>query len=120
MMLKPYRYMNKDKKIKIFFEEEDGAVKQYITPQGQTLKAYAKQLSASQRNSAEGVKDGSSYEFVIQKRNISEDMLIEFDKGFGMKTYNIDAIDFLEFLNGEMYIRASEVNTKEYDEIRWA
>lgn len=118
-MLEPYRYMNKRHKIKIFFEEENGTVKHYISETNKSFKAFAKQLSASQRNSADGVKDGSSYEFVIQKRNISEDMLIEFDKGFGTKTYNIDAIDFLEFLNGEIYIRASEVNTKEYDEIRW-
>lgn len=118
-MLKKLQYPIKPHKLKIFYEDEDGTVKQYIQPNGKYIKAYARQLSGNEQAALDGVQNSSSYEFVIMKRDIDYDMYIEFDKGFGEKTYEINFIDMREFYKAEITIRGSEINTKEYAETRW-
>ena len=121
-MLKQYRYPVKPHRIKIYYEEEIGEdyIKQYIIPEGRTIKAYARQLSANEQNSADGVQDSSFYEFVINKRNVKVDMFIEFNRGYGEETFEISATDFMEFFKGEIILRASKVTAKEHSETRWA
>lgn len=117
--LKKLQYPLKPHKLKIFYEDEDGTVKQYIMPNGKFIKAYARQLSGTEQASANAVQDSSSYEFVIMKRNLNYDMYIEVNLGYGEKTYEINFIDGREFYNAEITIRAGEVNTKEFVETRW-
>ena len=121
-MLKQYRYPNKPHRIKIYYEEEIGEdyIKQYIIPEGKYIRAYARQLSASEQASADGVQDSSFYEFVINKRDIKVDMFIEFNRGYGEQTFQIKAVDFMEFFKGEIALRAEESPPKEYIETRWA
>lgn len=121
-MLKPFRYPTKPHRIRIFYEipSPEGPIKQYIIPNGKYIKAYARQLSSSEQINANALQNASDYEFTIMKREVEQDMLLEFDKGFGIKTYQIGLPDFLEFFKSEISFRASEIATKDYIETRWA
>lgn len=109
----------KDKKIKIFREiqTEWGVTKKYIHPLGSSLKAYVRQLSATEQNTSNGIQDGSAIEFVINNRQIKTDMYVEF-KG---KTYQMGPPDNFEFYKTEVKFIAYEVNTKDdYLEVEWS
>ena len=73
--------------------------------------------------SLDAIQDSSGYEFVIMKRDLNYDMFIEFDKGYGEKTYEINFIDgkcrqldidVFEFINSgeKTYKSIQEVSKK--------
>lgn len=106
----------KDKMIKIYYEEEteiDGSIKHYIHPINVNLKAYVRQLSAYEQNTAAALQDKSEIEFTINKRLVKPDMLVEF-KG---KTYKMSSPDNFEFYNTETKFRAYEIVPRKYDKI---
>lgn len=111
----------KDKQIRVFqeIESEAGTIKRYIHPAGTYLKAYVRQLSANEQNTANAVQDASDIEFVINKRQIKPDMFVEFFDGFETKTYQVGSRDNFEFYNTEIKFRAYLVNQKSYIETRW-
>jgi len=101
----------KDKRIKIYYEVQRGQLKRYIHPPSEYLKAYVRQLSAYEQNMDDAIQDGSEIEFVINPRQVSVDMYIEF---LG-DTYQITSVDRYEFYtNNELKIRARKVSPKEY------
>lgn len=120
--LKRSRHPIKPHSIRIYKEVDTktGYVREYIIPEGKFIKAYARQLSANELHSSDAIHDGSEYEFTIWKREVSADMYVEFDNGFGTKVYQISSPDLLEFFESEISFRASEVTPKEYVETRWA
>lgn len=83
--------------------------------EGLDIKAYVRQLSANERNTAKAIQDDSSIEVVINKRKLVQDMYMEF-KG---TTYQIGAIDAFEFESTEIKFRAKEVVPVEYDTIEY-
>lgn len=107
-----YKYRIKDKKIKIYFEQETeaGTIKHYIHPENVSLNAYVRQLSASEQNAANALQDRSDIEFVINKREIKPDMFVEF-KG---KTYQMSSPDNYMFYETEVKFRAFEISNKHY------
>jgi SPP1 family predicted phage head-tail adaptor len=117
-MLKKFLNIAKTRNIKIFKEiEENGkSIKQYIHPYFTSIKAYVRQLSANEMASANAIQDASDIEFTIHKRNIDIGMFVEFND----KIYQINAVDFREFLNADITFRAMQVNRKNYQEIRWS
>jgi hypothetical protein len=100
-------------------QSDFGFIKQYIHPIDTSIKAYARQLSANEQMSSDAVRNASEYEFTIWKREIKEDMYIEFDNGFGTKVYQIGSPDLFEFFRSEIKFRATEVTPKTYIETRW-
>ena len=109
----------KDKKIKIFMEvpSEFGVTKKYIHPEGTSLNAYIRQLSATEQNTANAIQDGSAIEFVINNRKIKTDMHVEF-KG---KTYQMGPPDNFEFYKTEVKFIAYEVNPRDdYIATEWS
>lgn len=118
MFLKKTLQTLKNRNIKIFKEvrENGKSIKQYIHPYFTSIKAYVRQLSANEMATANAIQDASDIEFVINKRDINVGMFVEFQN----KTYQINAVDFREFLNGDITFRAMQVNRKNYDEIRWS
>jgi hypothetical protein len=114
-----FKYPIKDKIIKLFSEVEtmthDGVelIKVYHHPHGHGIKAYARQLSNSERQSAKALQDDSTIEFVIGKRHIAQDMYVEFKD----KVYRIGPTDSFEFYDTEVKFRAQEVNLNAYDHV---
>jgi len=117
-MLRKFSYPNKNRKILIFkeIETKTGVIKQYIHPEGTSIKAYVRQLSGNEQNSLEGVQNASVIEFVINQRKVEMDMFIEFQD----KVYGIDGDDDGEFYNTEIKLRGYPVNKKTYTDIRWS
>ena len=114
-----YKYPIKDKHIRIYTEHElDGvAVKTYKHPEGTTICAYARQVRASEGNFDNSIQNSSIVEFVINKRNIQQDMFVEFlEDG---KTYQIGPPDCFLFYNTEIKFQAKEVTPKTYDAIEY-
>lgn len=109
----------KDKRIRIFYEvgSENGTKKVYIHRKNTKLKAYVRQLSASEMSSLNAVQDVSDLQFIINyRKGVQIDMFIEY-RG---KTYQINAIDNFEFDVGkDIKVRANEVNERPYDEVEW-
>jgi len=120
--LKRSRHPIKPHSIRIYKEEDTktGYVRVYIIPEGKFIKAYARQLSSSELISSDAIQNGSEYEFTIWKREISADMYVEFDNGFGTKIYQMGSPDLFEFFDSEITFRGNEVVPKEYVETRWA
>lgn len=117
-MLQPYQFPNKPHRIKVYsiFENEDGTnEKHYIHPENVKLKAYGRTQSTGKSNNDEGVQNASIYLFTINKRQITNTMEIEFDKGYGVETYQIEGIDYLDFFKSEMTIRASVITPREFE-----
>ena len=110
------RYIKKQK-IRIFQEidQKPDPIKQYIHAEDTYLKAYARQLTASETASLNAIQDTGYIEFVINKRAVIQDMFIEF-KG---KTYQISSVDPFDFETPEIKLQAYEVNTKSYIDVRW-
>ncbi|MCU7522506.1 MAG: phage head closure protein [Ignavibacteria bacterium] len=106
------RILVKDKLIKIFslyqrknLDNETITIKHYHHPQNQSLKAYVRNLSASEQFASNANKDNSTIQFTINHRNISNDMYVE----FAGKTYAITAPDKYEFYNTDIKFMAKEV-----------
>lgn len=119
-MLKPYQFPNKPHRIKIYsiFENTDGTnEKHYIHPDGKKnrLKAYARTQSTGKSNNDDGVQNASIYLFTINKREITNTMYIEFDKGYGIETYQIEGIDYLDFFKSEITLRATVITPREFE-----
>lgn len=83
--------------------------------EGLDIRAYVRQLSANERNTAKAIQDDSSIEVAINKRKIVQDMCMEFNGD----TYQIGAIDAFEFEGTEIKFRAKEVVPVEYDTIEY-
>lgn len=112
------RQQIKDKQIKIFQElhQEDGIIKRYIHPEGTTLHAYVRQLSATEQNAFNAIQDGSALEFTINPRDIRPDMFVEF-KG---KVYQMGPADRFEFYKRDIKFIAYEVTQRDdYLAIEW-
>lgn len=117
MKIKP-----KNHKIRIFQEIEmhNGTIKKYIHKKNTFLKADVRQLSSNEQAVAGAIHDSSDIEFIINRRNISVDMFVEF-KRFGVeRVYQISGVDNFKFFNTDISFRAYEVNPKNYIEVRWA
>ncbi|MDA3781200.1 MAG: head-tail adaptor protein [Bacteroidales bacterium] len=116
-MLKHYSYANKTKRIKIYKEVEksDGIIKEYIHPHDVMIKAYVRQLSGNEQNTLDSIQNRADIEFVINARDISIDMFVEFKD----KVYAIDGDDNLEFDGTEMHLRGYPITPKTYIETRW-
>jgi SPP1 family predicted phage head-tail adaptor len=69
------------------------------------IKAYVRQLSASEIVNAKAMQDDSTLEIVINKRRISQDMYIDFKGG----SYQVGAIDNFDFIQPEIKFRAKPV-----------
>ncbi len=104
--------------IRIFFEDTvDGeTVKHYIHDTDTYLKAYVRQLSATEQTLGGGVQDQSVVRFVINHRDVEVDMFVEF-KG---RTYQITGVDRFEFRLTDIVFDATGVATKTYDSVIWA
>jgi SPP1 family predicted phage head-tail adaptor len=104
--------------IRIFQEidQKPDPIKQYIHKTDTTLKAYARQLTASETSSLNALQDAGYVEFVINKRKVLIDMFIEF-KG---RTYQISAVDPFDFISPEIKIQAYEVIAKQFVDVRWS
>lgn len=83
--------------------------------EGLDVRAYVRQLSANERNTAKAIQDDSSIEVAINKRKIVQDMYMEFNG----KTYQIGAVDAFEFEGTEIKFRAKESVPVEYDTIEY-
>lgn len=117
-MLKPYQFPNKPHRIKIYFivENTDGTnEKHYIHPSNVKLKAYARTQSTGKSNNDDGVQNANIYLFTINKRAINNTHYIEFDKGYGVETYQIEGIDYLDFFKSEITIRSSVITPRDFD-----
>lgn len=117
-MLKPYQHPNKPHRIRVYkvLEDTDGSnIKQYIHPEGVKLKAYARTQSTGKSNNDDGVQNANIYLFTINKREIVNTMFIEFDKGYGVETYQIEGIDYLDFFKSEITIRATVITPSEFE-----
>src|SRR5690554_2498510 len=114
-MLKKFINLAKFRDIKIYRELKEGKIKEYIHPEGTTIKAHVRQLSANEMATANAFQDASDVQFTIHKRNIDVGMFVEFNN----QTYQITGVDFREFLKTDITFRATHVNKKTYEEIRW-
>jgi len=108
---------HKRHRIRIFQEidQKPDPIKQYIHAQDTYLKAHARQLTASDTSSLNALQDSGYIEFVINKRNVKQDMFIEFDG----KTLQISSVDPFDFETPELKLQAYEVNAKSYVDVRW-
>ena len=108
----------KDKRIRIFYEldQPEGPVKIYIHPENTVLKAYVRQLSATEQTAANSVRDGSAVQFTINNREIKTDMYVEFNG----KTYQMGPPDMFEFYKTDIKFVAFEVSPKDYGLIEWS
>lgn len=115
-----YKYPNKDKFIKIYKLSKkrvrnEGRIsivvqKEYLHPADQSLRAYIRQLSSTERFSSGGHVDSRDYEVVINWRNgITVDCLIEY-QGTILK---IDGVDGYELKKAELKLRAHEQSPDE-------
>jgi SPP1 family predicted phage head-tail adaptor len=116
--LQDYSYPDKHRNILIFksIDTKLGAVKEYIHPQGTVLKAYARQLSSNEQHQEEATQDWATIEFVINYREISVDMFIEYDGN----VYSINSKDGLGLYKTELKLQAHPVPGKKYIETRWS
>ena len=105
-----YQY-NKNHKIKIFYEINNATTKKYIHPLNSHIKAYVRELSASERNEFNAVSELSDIECVINKRKIDVNMFLEF-KG---NTYQIISQDSFDFETPEIKIRATQITPLPYE-----
>lgn len=124
-------YQAETRKVEVNGEKEQLTVKVYFKfsktaevfadggydPQneGIDIKAYARQLSAEERNASMALQDDSSIEVAINKRQVTQDMYMEF-KG---NTYQIGAPDNFQFEGTEVKFRAKEVVPVEFDIVEY-
>lgn len=102
---------NKNQKIKIFHIVNNGSTKRYIHPINGFIKANVRELSASERNEFNAVNAGSDIECIINKRNVDQNMFLEF-KG---STYQIKSVDPFDFESPEIKLRAVQITPHELD-----
>lgn len=104
--------------IRIFQEidQKPDPIKQYIHAENTVLKAYARQLTASETSSLNALQDSGYVEFVINKRPVSVDMFVEFKD----RTFQISAVDPFDFISPEIKIQAYEVIAKQFVDVRWS
>ena len=81
------------------------------------VKAYIRQLSAEERNAAKALQDDSEIEVAVNKRNLIQDMYMEFPKED--KTYQIGAIDNFDFQGTEIKFRAKAVVPVTFDLVEY-
>lgn len=107
----------KDKKIKIFkeIETEQGTIKEYIHPLNIYLRASVRPLSTYERNNAQAQGDNQEFEFIVNNRNITPDMLLEYKND----VYKISYIySFEDYKIYDIKIRAYPINKRQYTSIR--
>lgn len=119
-MKRMFSHPIKDKHIRIYqdIDTELGTIRIYQHPKDTTLRAYIRQVSNYEVNQSGGLMDGSNVEIVINKRDITQDMFVEFlENG---KTYKISPPDNLEFNTlGEIKLVGVEVAPTEPIKIQY-
>lgn len=119
------RYIyNKNRKIKIFqllsLRNEQGfevITKKYIHPIDKCLNAYYKDLRSTELYMNSQVEDDTEVIFIINRRNISKDMYIEYisRRTFGTTTYQITSIDSFDDTSYDMKVGAKKITPPRYD-----
>lgn len=115
-----YKYPNKDKFVKIFkiskkrrrIEGRSSVIveKEYLHPVDQAVRAYIRQISASERFTSDAHQDSRDYEVVINYRpDVTVDCYIEY-KG---STFKITGVDGYELKEAELKLRVHEQSPDE-------
>lgn len=115
-----FKYPNKDKFIKIYKlskkrvrnESRSSIVvqKEYLHPANQSVRAYIRQLSATERFNSGSHQDSRDYEIVINYRpGVTTDCYIEYRES----TYKVDGVDGYELKQTELKLRAHEQSPDE-------
>ena len=119
--MKPPIFKPKNEKIKVFREEiiGDNTIKIYVHPEGTVLKAYVRQLSASEQNIGNAERDGNQVEFCVNPRAFQNDWFVE-HKG---NLYQISGIDnFMFQTDTDITFRGYSTNPRNdesYSEIKY-
>lgn len=109
--------INKDKRVKIFkeIETQDGTIKEYIHPLDTYLRASVRPLSSYERNNAQASQDNAEFEFILNNRKITTDMLIEYRTQIYKISYSYSYDDYKIY---DIKVRAYPINKRDYIEIR--
>lgn len=114
-----FKYPNKDKFIKVYEiiqktrpnDENTYIEKRYIHPKKSPLRAYVRQLSASERITKSTETEMNTYEVVINyRKGIKRGQFIEFKD----MTLKINGVDGYEQYDAELKLTASSAITPEY------
>ena len=115
------------KRIKIFYIDnvrQNGFVKKiktYIHPEGTLLSARFKNLKADQVIQNKQAQVDVDSEFIVMRRNITEEMFIEYNRRtFGVCTYQIKGIDPWDDNSNYLKLSTHKVNSViEYDDVKY-
>lgn len=119
-MSSSFRYANKDKFVKIYrlvkkrstIEGKSTVIvtKEYLHPQDQGIRAYIRQLSATERFESSAHQDSREYEVVINYRvGVTVDCYLEY-RGMVLKVAGVDGY---ELKNAELKLRVHEQSPDE-------
>ena len=111
-----YMYPQKDKNIKIFKikkkrypdqEQIELRIKQYIHPESSKIRAYIRQIVATESFNNDGHQPNRSYLVAINyRKGIDEDCYIE----YADKVLSVTGVDGYELNNLELKLTAKETN----------